>query len=252
MSQDIITTRRGLKKGVYVYADVQQRPTQERSTRVPQGQRRPYQRPASFAARHTGDDNIHTEPVRRPLYLPDVDVAEAEGYQDPQPPRTPRPSQPPRQRQQGQQQQPTTPRRGPGFWILVGMFACLFMWTIIVHVTAWYVNSFSDPTRYTQTSHLDVTTVTDAQGHQAQARAFIDPENHIDLLLIPDNDPGKSRIIVGPSVTQISDPQHNATVTTTSHGSVITINIQGPLVAGLLSTERPGMSWSVDLQKEGK
>jgi hypothetical protein len=157
-----------------------------------------------------------------------------------------------RQQWQGQQ-----PRRQwhPGVYIGTGMFTMLGTWSLLLHIGVWYVNSFQDPSYYTQTAHRDAVTVTDAQGHQYQARAFIDPQNHIDLLVMPESgDPSKARIIQGPALSIVDDPQHRATITTTASGSEVTILVQGPLTANWydLMANRQREQWSADASQQSK
>jgi hypothetical protein len=159
-----------------------------------------------------------------------------------------------RQRQQ-QYIQPRQPRRHPLFYIGLGMLAVLVAAYIISHVGAWYVSTFQDPSAFTQTAHKDTVTVTDTQGHQYQARAFIDPQNHIDLMVLPmSGDTSKARIIQGPAISHIDDPQHRAMITATARGSMVTVLVQGPLVAGQydLIASRQSEQWTADASQQSK
>jgi putative intracellular protease/amidase len=129
----------------------------------------------------------------------------------------------------------------------------LLVWSIFVHVGAWYNNTFHDPAAFTQTAHLDTVTVKDAQGHQSQARAFIDPQNHLDLLIIPGGDTSRARIIVGPPLTSINDPQHKALLTVrASGGTLVTVLAQGPLLVGWLdlTANRQSVTWNTDASQQ--
>jgi hypothetical protein len=128
--------------------------------------------------------------------------------------------------------EPPRRRRSPWFFIGLGMLGLLVIWSILLHISVWYTNTFYDPGHYTQTVHLDTVTITDAQGHQSQARAFIDAQNRLDILVIPSGDPSKAHIIIGPALSNIDDPQHRATITATAHGTMVTVRAQGPFAAG--------------------
>jgi hypothetical protein len=118
-----------------------------------------------------------------------------------------------------------------------------------VHIEAWYINTYYDPGVYTQTAHRDAATVTDAQGHRSQARAFVDAQGHIDIVVVPD-DPSKTRIFAGPALTNIDDPQHRATVTVTAHGTIVTVLVQGPLVADWFAANRQSEQWAADISQQ--
>ena len=133
----------------------------------------------------------------------------------------------------------------------LGMIAMLLIWMFGVLALVGWVNTVSDPRYYTQTAHLDTVTVsTDAQGHQSQVRAFIDAQGHLDMLIVPTEDMRKAHVVIGPTLSSISDPQ-KATITVTAKGTVITVTIQGPLQANFLATTRQRSVWSIDLQKGG-
>jgi hypothetical protein len=139
------------------------------------------------------------------------------------------------------------------FWIIVGMFVIVVLGAIGVRVWAWWMNTFHDPSAYTQTAHLDVAMVTDAQGHHYQARGFIDTKNHLDLMLFPDGDPAHSRLIVGPVITQVPNPQQAMVVMISAGtGTQMTIVAQGPYeVSGLFGVTPPSVQWGFDLSKGG-
>jgi hypothetical protein len=132
------------------------------------------------------------------------------------------------------------------------MFIMLVVWSILLHIGVWYMDTLHDPLTYTQTAHLDQSVITDAQGHQYQIRAFVDQQNHLDLLVIPSPGSGetisKARIIPGPLLTGIGDPQRRAILTVTARGTLITVLAQGPLQAGWLdlTSYRQSQQWSVD------
>jgi len=133
----------------------------------------------------------------------------------------------------------------------LGMIAMLLIWMFGVLALVGWVNTVSDPRYYTQTAHLDTVTVsTDVQGHQSQVRAFIDAQGHLDMLVLPVSDSSKAHVVIGPTLSSISDPQ-KATITVTAKGTVITVTIQGPLQANFLATTRQRSVWSIDLQKGG-
>ena len=133
----------------------------------------------------------------------------------------------------------------------LGMGAMLALWLLAVQVMVGWTNTVSDPRYYTQTAHLDTVTIsTDAQGHQSQVRAFIDAQGHLDMLVLPVSDSSKAHVVIGPTLSSISDPQ-KATITVTAKGIVITVTIQGPLQANFLATTRQRSVWSIDLQKGG-
>jgi len=133
----------------------------------------------------------------------------------------------------------------------LGMGAMLALWLLAVQAMVGWTNTVSDPRYYTQTAHLDTVTIsTDAQGHQSQVRAFIDAQGHLDMLVLPVSDSSKAHVVIGPTLSSISDPQ-KATITVTAKGTVITVTIQGPLQANFLATTRQRSVWSIDLQKGG-
>ena len=137
-------------------------------------------------------------------------------------------------------------------YIGIGMIVGLVLWVIGVQVRVGWTNNVSDPSYYTQTAHLDmVTTVTDAQGHQSQVRAFLDVQGRLDLLVLPiGSDVSKAHVVVGPTPITVTDLRH-ATITVTAHGTVLTVTVQGPLEANYLSTTRQSSSWTIDLKKTG-
>jgi len=139
-------------------------------------------------------------------------------------------------------------------WVVIlgmGMAAMLALWLLAVQALVGWTNTVSDPRYYTQTAHLDTVTIsTDAQGHQSQVRAFIDAQGHLDMLVLPVSDSSKAHVVIGPTLSSISDPQ-KATITVTAKGTVITVTIQGPLQANFLATTRQRSVWSIDLQKGG-
>ena len=139
-------------------------------------------------------------------------------------------------------------------WVVIlgmGMAAMLALWLLAVQAMVGWTNTVSDPRYYTQTAHLDTVTIsTDAQGHQSQVRAFIDAQGHLDMLVLPVSDSSKAHVVIGPTLSSISDPQ-KATITVTAKGTVITVTIQGPLQANFLATTRQRSVWSIDLQKGG-
>lgn len=120
---------------------------------------------------------------------------------------------------------------------------------IVVQAGAWFTRTFSDPSYYTQTAHLDTTTVTDPQGNRSQVRAFIDAQGHLDLSIMPD-DPSKSRVIIGSTLTSIDDPQHKAILIVTASGTTVTVTAQGPLLASWYTTYRQSVQWSVDISQK--
>ena len=133
----------------------------------------------------------------------------------------------------------------------LGMGAMLALWLLAVQAMVGWTNTVSDPRYYTQTAHLDTVTIsTDAQGHQSQVRAFIDAQGHLDMLVLPVSDSSKAHVVIGPTLSSISDPQ-KATITVTAKGTVITVTIQGPLQANFLATTRQRSVWSIDLKKTG-
>ena len=133
----------------------------------------------------------------------------------------------------------------------VGMAAMLALWLLAVQVMVAWTNTVHDPGYYTQTAHLDTVTIsTDAQGHQSQVRAFIDAQGHLDMLVLPVSDSSKAHVVIGPTLSSISDPQ-KATITVTAKGTVVTVTIQGPLQANFLATTRQRSVWSIDLKKTG-
>jgi hypothetical protein len=154
----------------------------------------------------------------------------------------------------GTQPAPRSQGGNPLVWIGVGMLLVLVMWSLCVHIGAWYANTFQDPGYYTQSSHRDAVTVTDGQGHQYRASGFIDPQNHIDLLVLPvGDDASKARIIVGPKLDALDDPQH-ATITARARGTVVTILVQGPYVANwydLMAGRQQGQ-WLIDVSQQSK
>ena len=135
------------------------------------------------------------------------------------------------------------------FWIVLGMAAMLVLWSIFVHVGAWYINTFHDPAYYTQTAHRDMATVTDTQGHQSQVRAFVDLHGNLDLLLIPE-DAGRARMIVGVPLVGINNPQQRATLTVTTIGTVVTVSAQGPMVADWFTMYRQSAQWTTDVSQQ--
>jgi hypothetical protein len=122
----------------------------------------------------------------------------------------------------------------------------LAVWSACVHVEAWYINTYSDPGYYTQTAHRDVVMIKDARGTRSEARAFVDVENHVNLLVIPKSDPSKARIIVGPPLTGMDDAYHKAMLTVEAHGTLVTVTVQGPLVADWLTANRQSARWTAD------
>jgi hypothetical protein len=149
----------------------------------------------------------------------------------------------PRQRQGGAGAHPV-------LWLGLGMCAMLVLWFIGVHVYAWSMNTVSDPGYYTQTEHRDAVTVKDAQGHQYRVQAFMNPQNHISLLVMPVSDPGdsasKDRIITGPALVNFHDLEH-VTLTATAHGTAIMVVVQGPVQVDVLAAIRQSTAWTTDL-----
>ncbi len=143
-------------------------------------------------------------------------------------------------------------RRVPvSLWITLGMCAMAVLWLLLVRIGAWYTNTFYDPAYYTQAKHLDTVAVTDAQGVHFQAHAFVDMQNHLNLLVLPDGDRSHARIIPGSTLTGIDDPQH-AVLTVSASGTTVTIVAQGPLIANGLNAYRQSAEWATDIsQKQG-
>ena len=126
--------------------------------------------------------------------------------------------------------------------VIVGIAMLSFLVVILlaVQVLVGWTNGVHDPGYYTQTAHLDmVVAATDAQGHQSQVRAFLDAQNHLDLLIVPmSGDASKAHVVVGPNPITVTDLQH-ATITVTARSTVVSVLVQGPLEANLnLSTTR--------------
>jgi hypothetical protein len=129
------------------------------------------------------------------------------------------------------------------------MLLVLVLFFFGVRAYAWYMNTFHDPAYYTQTAHLDTVTVTDTQGNQNQVRAFVDMQNHLDIVIIPSGDPTKARIIAGPSVAGIDDPQHVATITVSASGTVVNVIVQGPYTVNWFTASPQAYQWSYDLRE---
>lgn len=143
------------------------------------------------------------------------------------------------------------PQRGPlpsSVWFSLGMLILLVLLWCGVRVCAWYMNTFHDPLTYTQTAHKDTVTVTDPQGKQYQVRAFVDAENRVALLVIPGNDAGKARILVG-EPTNIDNPQQ-AMLSVTASGTEITVTALGPVVPIWFSTSQQGAQYNVDITQK--
>lgn len=140
-------------------------------------------------------------------------------------------------------------------WLLyvgVAMVLLLILWIVIVHIYVWGTNTFHDPGYYTQTAHRDVTTIPDAQGHQEQARAFIDAQNHLDLLIIPsDGNMSKAHIIQGPDLVSIPDAQHKAYIEVSAEGTSIIVVAHAPLEADIIAfaPTSHNAQWAVDLSQ---
>ena len=138
--------------------------------------------------------------------------------------------------------------------VIVGIAMISFLAVILlaVQVLVAWTNGVHDPGYYTQTAHLDmVVAATDAQGHKSQVRAFLDTQNHLDLLILPiSGDTSKAHVVVGPNPVTVTDLQH-ATITVTAHGTLVSVLVQGPLEANYLSTMRQSSLWVVDLKKTG-
>jgi hypothetical protein len=143
-------------------------------------------------------------------------------------------------------------RAHPLFWMGTGMISLLIAWMIGLQTFAWYINSFQNPLTYTQTAHMDTTTlIVDAAGHTEQARAFIDGQDHIDLLVIPNGDASKAHIIVGPLVMNIEDLQHRATIAVTANGKTgVTVKVQGQLEVNGLEAAPQAAQWSTDISQQ--
>ena len=132
----------------------------------------------------------------------------------------------------------------------VGMAAMLALWLLAVQVMVAWTNTVHDPGYYTQTAHLDVVMVKIDAHNESQVRAFLDPQGHLDLFVLPVSDISKAHVVIGPTLSSISDPQ-KATITVTAKGTVVTVLVQGPLQANFLATTRQSSVWSIDLQKGG-
>ena len=140
-------------------------------------------------------------------------------------------------------------------WLVIAgiaMISFLIAILLAVQVVVAWTNDIHDPGYYTQTAHLDmVVASTDAQGHKSQVRAFLDVQNHLDLLILPmSGDASKAHVVPGPNPVTVTDLRH-ATITVTAHGTVVSVLVQGPLEANLLSTTRQSSLWIVDLKKLG-
>jgi hypothetical protein len=135
----------------------------------------------------------------------------------------------------------------PLFWVAMGMLVLLVGWSSFIHLTGWYINTFADPEAYTQTAHRDMAVVaTDAQGHTAQVRAIVDQENHLDLIVIPSGSPDKARMIVGPTLSNFTDPQR-AMIQVTAHGTMVTTVAQSALIVDWLTSSRQTAQWSANV-----
>jgi len=138
-------------------------------------------------------------------------------------------------------------------WVVIlgmGMFGMLALWFIAVQVMVAWTNTVHDPGYYTQTAHLDVVMVKIDAHNESQVRAFLDPQGHLYLFVLPVSDISKAHVVIGPTLSSISDPQ-KATITVTAKGTVVTVLVQGPLQANFLATTRQSSVWSIDLQKGG-
>ena len=136
-------------------------------------------------------------------------------------------------------------------WVVIlgmGMFGMLALWFIAVQVMVAWTNTVHDPGYYTQTAHLDVVMVKIDAHNESQVRAFLDPQGHLDLFVLPVSDISKAHVVIGP--TLFRDLEHG-TISVTAQGSVVTVLVQGPLQANFLATTRQRSVWSIDLQKGG-
>jgi hypothetical protein len=123
------------------------------------------------------------------------------------------------------------------------------LWLLAVQIGVWYTNTFHDPAYYTQSKHLDTIALTDAQGVHFQARAFVDGQNHLNLLILPDSDTGKARVIVGSTLANIDNPQQ-AIITVSASGTMVTVTAQGPLTAFGFNTDRQRAQWTTDVSQK--
>ena len=138
-------------------------------------------------------------------------------------------------------------------WVVIlgmGMAAMLALWLLAVQVMVAWTNTVHDPGYYTQTAHLDVVMVKIDAHNESQVRAFLDPQSHLDLFVLPVSDSSKAHVVVGPTLTTVTDLRHT-TIIVTVHDTIVTVTIQGPLEANYLSTMRQSSAWSIDLKKTG-
>jgi hypothetical protein len=129
----------------------------------------------------------------------------------------------------------------------------LAIWIVSAHIYVWLVDVVHDPGYYTQTAHRDVLTLPDAQGHQEQVRAFVDSQSHLNLLIIPDGNVSKARIITGPELVNVSDPQQVMIEVSRQGASSILIQAHGPLYIDLiaLTPTQQSAQWLIDLSSKG-
>lgn len=139
------------------------------------------------------------------------------------------------------------------FFVGLGMVVMLILWAIGVHVYASCMNTISDPYYYAQSAHRDVALLTDATGKQYQTHAFVDTQDRLDLLIIPaEGDTSKARIMVGPQLDMINDPQHKALLEVKIlQGTQIIISASGPYEVSWLEASRyQSTQWIADTSKQ--
>jgi hypothetical protein len=155
---------------------------------------------------------------------------------------------------------PAQPRQRQGFHPLMyvggGMCSMLLAFILILNVSAWWTNTLHDPAYYTQSAHRNSITITTTASQQEQIQAFVDPEGHVDVLVIPTDNVTKARIITGPALANFATPQ-DAMLSIKVNGSQVIVEATSAMTVNGFTTGRSSMQWSVpsittSQPKEGK
>lgn len=134
--------------------------------------------------------------------------------------------------------------------LLLGMAIMVMLYCIGVHLWVLLMNTFYDPGYYTQAAHRDLVIITDTHGTQFQVQAFVDAQNHVALLVVPTGDTAHAHMIVGLLLSNIDDPQHQATLSVSTNGTTVTVVAQGPLVADWFTMHQQRQEWSADISQQ--
>jgi hypothetical protein len=219
------TITRKHRSGIYEGAYPQQKPITQRASRIAAQQQQQTRR---MRERMTEDDEA----------LRDDDEFTQDLTRHKQPVTNPP------KRQQPQQGGGTHPL----LWVACGMLLLLVGWSALLHLSGWYINTVKDPADYTQAAHRDTVVLTDAQGHITQVRAFVDTEQHLDLLILPVGSPDKAKIMRGPVLSNFTDPQHAMiSVFQSSTRGTITVVAQSALIVDWLTADRQTAQWNADV-----